>query len=144
VERPSRPIRDREAVEVAIRSVSVGGGGIIVPITLQAGYAALAAETVNLKHMLLFADGDDAEDMPRALPLTVAAKAKGITTSVVALGNGHDVQDLETMSKLGGGRFYLIEDASRLPAVFAQETVLAARSSIVEEPFMSGSVSRRQ
>ncbi|MEO6599849.1 MAG: hypothetical protein ABIQ16_08265, partial [Polyangiaceae bacterium] len=39
------------------------------------------------------------------------------------------------MSKLGDGRFYLIEDASRLPAVFAQETILAARSSINELSF---------
>jgi Ca-activated chloride channel homolog len=39
------------------------------------------------------------------------------------------------MSRLGGGRFYLIEDATRLPSVFAQETVLAARSAINELAF---------
>ncbi len=63
------------------------------------------------------------------------AKARGITTSVVALGRGSDVAALEHTSKLGGGRFYLIEDASRLPAVFAQETILASRSSINEVTF---------
>ncbi|HYQ18337.1 MAG TPA: hypothetical protein VEQ58_21325, partial [Polyangiaceae bacterium] len=50
-------------------------------------------------------------------------------------GRGPDVPDLEHMSKLGDGRFYLIEDATRLPAVFAQETVLAARSAINEVTF---------
>ena len=42
------------------------------------------------------------------------------------------------LSRLGSGRFYLIEDANRLPAVFAQETILAARSAIVEKDFQVG------
>jgi hypothetical protein len=63
------------------------------------------------------------------------ALRRGITTSVVALGKGSDVAELEQLSRRGGGRFYLIEDATRLPAVFAQETILAARSAIVEKDF---------
>ena len=49
------------------------------------------------------------------------------------------------MSRLGDGRFYLIEDASRLPAVFAQETVFAAKSSINEVVFnaAAGAPARR-
>jgi hypothetical protein len=54
---------------------------------------------------------------------------------VVALGRGSDVPALERMSQLGGGRFYLIEDATRLPAVFAQETILASKSAINEVAF---------
>lgn len=129
------PVGDFASVDKAIRSMPVGGGGIIVPITLEEGYAALRADPVNIKHLLLLADGDDAEQMAPAKPLTAAAKTDNITTSVVALGQGHDVADLEELSRLGGGRFYLIEDASRLPAVFAQETILAARSALVEDPF---------
>ena len=136
---PLGPVTDQSAIEHAIRAVEVGGGGIIVPITLEAGYAALDGKSgdrkVNLKHLLLFADGDDAEEMKPALLLAAPARARGITTSVVALGLGKDTADLEQLSKLGGGRFYLIEDAARLPSVFAQETILAARSSIVEERF---------
>ncbi|MES1189104.1 MAG: VWA domain-containing protein [Myxococcales bacterium] len=132
---PLGEIKDREAMAKAMRAVGVGGGGIYVDTSLQAGYAALAKETVQLKHLLLFADGSDAEERTRAFSLVSGAKARGITTSVVALGNGSDVPDLERMSKLGDGRFYLIEDATRLPAVFAQETVLAARSAINEVPF---------
>lgn len=136
---PLGPITDPAKIERAIRSATVGGGGIIVPITLQEGYAALDAlkgeKKVNLKHLLLFADGGDAEEIEHALPLAGPAKAHGITTSVVALGAGKDVAQLEELSRIGGGRFYLIEDASRLPAVFAQETILAARSALSEEPF---------
>jgi uncharacterized membrane protein len=132
---PLGEIKDREALAKAVRGVGVGGGGIYIDLSLQTAYAALAKETVQLKHLLLFADGSDAEERTKATALVSNAKSRGITTSVVALGKGPDVPDLERMSKLGGGRFYLIEDATRLPAVFAQETVLAARSSINEVPF---------
>jgi uncharacterized membrane protein len=132
---PLSPVVNPEEIGRAIRSMPVGGGGILVPITLTEGYAALRRERTNIKHLLLFADGSDAEQMDEAKPLTVAAQSDGITTSVVALGQGQDVPALEEMSRLGKGRFYLIEDAARLPAVFAQETILAARSALYEEPF---------
>jgi uncharacterized membrane protein len=128
-------ITDKAAVDKAIRGVGVGGGGIFVDITLDAGYAALDKVTVNLKHMLLFADGSDAEKMTGCRAKVEAAFRRGTTTSVVALGNGSDVPELELLSRIGNGRFYLIEDASRLPAVFAQETILASRSAIVEKDF---------
>ncbi len=132
---PLGPVVDKEAIDRAIRAVGVGGGGIYVDITLDAGYAALDKEKVNLKHMLLFADGSDAEQMTGCRAKVADALRRGITTSVVALGDGSDVPELEMLSRIGTGRFYLIEDAERLPAVFAQETILAARSAIVEKPF---------
>jgi Ca-activated chloride channel homolog len=139
---PLGEIRDRDKMEKRVRAVGVGGGGIFVDLSLQTGYGALAKESVQLKHLLLFADGSDAEERSRAFGLVSTARTRGITTSVVALGNGPDVPDLERMSKLGDGRFYLIEDATRLPAVFAQETVLAARSSINEVPFRPEAISQ--
>jgi Ca-activated chloride channel homolog len=132
---PLGPVTDRAAIAKSIRAVGVGGGGIYVDLTLTTAYEALARERVQLKHLLLFSDGDDAEERAMAFRLVSSAKAKGVTTSVVALGQGSDVADLEQMSRLGGGRFYLIEDATRLPAVFAQETVLASRSAINEVTF---------
>jgi uncharacterized membrane protein len=133
---PLAPVTDKDAIDRAIRAVGVGGGGIFVDITLDAGYAALDRQSVNLKHMLLFADGADAERMGPGVEASVAgALRRGITTSVVALGQGSDVPELEKLSRLGNGRFYLVEDAARLPSVFAQETILASRSSIVEKPF---------
>jgi uncharacterized membrane protein len=133
---PLAPVVDKLAIDKAIRSVGPGGGGIIVPITLEAGYKALDAEKVNLKHMLLLADGSDAEDLGPAVRAMISdALRKGITTSIVAIGNGSDVPELEICSRLGNGRFYLIEDAQRLPAVFTQETILAARSALVEKAF---------
>ena len=135
---PLAPVTDKAAIAKAIRAVGPGGGGIYVDLALKAGYAKLDLEKVNLKHVLLFSDGGDAEQLPGCRTLVSNAKRRGITTSVVALGKGSDVPELETLSKLGDGRFYLIEDARRLPVVFTQETILAARSAMNEVDFKAG------
>jgi len=132
---PVGPVDEPEAIGARVRSVSVGGGGIYTDLALNAGYEALASEHVNLKHLLLFADGNDAEQIAGCRAIVHEASSHGITTSVISLGTGHDSPELEALSKEGGGRFYLIDDATKLPAVFTQETILAAKSAIHEDPF---------
>ncbi|WP_394828412.1 VWA domain-containing protein [Pendulispora albinea] len=135
---PVSPVTDVEGIAKKIQAVSVGGGGIYTDIALKAGYEALQSEQVNLKHLLLFADGDDAERLAGCRALTKTAMDHGITTSVISLGRGNDTAELEVLSKIGGGRFYLIDDASKLPAVFSQETILASKGAIKETPFHAG------
>lgn len=132
---PMAPVNDATKIGATIRAVQVSGGGIYTDIALKAGYSALERESVNLKHMLLFADGSDAEQITGCRALVKAAFDRGMTTSVISLGRGSDSPELEVLSKIGGGRFYLIEDATKLPAVFTQETILAARSSLHEVDF---------
>jgi Ca-activated chloride channel homolog len=133
---PLGPVTNPKAIGAKIRSVGVGGGGIYVDLALDEAYAALARERVNLKHVLLFADGSDAERMAGCRTKVGDAFKRGITTSVVALGKGSDVPELEVLARVGGGRFYLIEDATRLPSVFTQETIIAAKSSVHEVDFV--------
>ncbi len=133
---PLALVKDKAAIERAIRSVGPGGGGIYVDVALQEAYGALRKVNVNLKHVILFADGSDAERItPKVQTWVSNALTGGITTSCVSLGRGHHSGLLEDLSRRGGGRFYMVDDASRLPAVFAQETVLASRSSLAERPF---------
>jgi uncharacterized membrane protein len=132
---PIGPVGDHAVVSKRIRDVGVGGGGIFIDLSLEAGYKALAKEHEGLRHLLLFADGADAEQREQAPVLVRRAASLGITTSVISLGEGVDTEALAQMAKIGGGRFYLITDARKLPAVFAQETILAARSSVREEDF---------
>jgi uncharacterized membrane protein len=137
---PMSPVNDPHAIGEAIRSVSVGGGGIYTDLALRAGYESLIRESVNLKHLLLFADGSDAEQIVGCREIVKEAYDRGMTTSVISLGRGSDSPELEVLSKVGGGRFYLIEDATKLPAVFTQETILAARSALHEVPFRASPV----
>lgn len=141
---PLAALDDKAAIEAAIRRVAPGGGGIFIDLAISAAHQALARENVQLKHLLLFSDGNDAEERSRAFTLVSQGKRAGITTSVVALGTGSDVAALSRMAELGGGRFYLIEDATRLPAVFAQETILATRSALNEVPFVPRAASASQ
>lgn len=132
---PLAALTDKTDLARRVRSVGPGGGGIYVDRALEVAYAALDRESVEQKHVLLFSDGDDAEERQAAPSLARAARTRGITTSVVALGRGQDTAGLEKLSREGEGRFYLIEDAARLPAVFAEETTIAAGSAYREEPF---------
>jgi uncharacterized membrane protein len=132
---PLAPVVDHAEITRKIRAVKVGGGGILVDLAMDEGYKALDREKSNLKHFLLFADGGDAEQMGGCRARVTSALARGITTSVVSLGRGSDTPELEVLAKLGNGRFYLVEDASRLPAIFTQETILASRSAIHETDF---------
>lgn len=132
---PLSPVTDAGDLGRRIRAVDVGGGGIYTHLALEAAYRSIGAEVSNLKHVLLFADGDDAEELGGCRALVQDARNRGVTTSVISLGRGHDSAELEVLSKLGSGRFYLIDDAGRLPAVFAQETILASKASIREEAF---------
>jgi len=132
---PLGPLGDKAELGRRVRAVGPGGGGIYVDRALETAYAALDREQVEQKHVLLFADGDDAEERRRAPALAQAARRKNVTTSVVALGRGQDTAGLEALSREGEGRFYLVEDATRLPAVFAEETTIAAGSALSEEPF---------
>jgi len=63
-------------------------------------------------------------------------RANKITTSVVAIGNGKDVEFLKQLAAAGGGRFYLADKASKLPAITTQDTALMARSAIEEGAFI--------
>ena len=134
---PLGPVRSPSRPE-AIRAVGPGRRRHLRRSHAAAAYAALAKENVNLKHLLLFADGADAENAPR---LRAGERRQGARhhhqrgLAGPRTGRGR----AGAHEQAGDGRFYLIEDATRLPAVFAQETVLAARSSINEVAFRRGS-----
>ncbi|MBX3249294.1 MAG: VWA domain-containing protein [Myxococcales bacterium] len=135
---PMVSVSDPNAIAARCRAAQPGGGGIYVNITMREAYAALRAERTQLKHFLLFSDGMDSEEMGGTREMVTAALRDRITTSVVSMGAGHDTPELEHLSRLGGGRFYIVDDMTELPRIFTQETVEASRAALVEEPFRPG------
>lgn len=127
-------VDDPATIAAAIRRGPQGGGGILVDVALRESYAALRAEQTQLKHLLLFSDGSDSENMAGMRAVVEDALRDNITTSVVSMGRGPDTPELEVLSRLGEGRFYIVEDMTSLPRIFTQETIEASRSAIVEEP----------
>jgi Ca-activated chloride channel family protein len=132
---PMTAVTQPSALAVPIRAAQPGGGGIYVDVALEASFGVLRAQQTQLKHLLLFSDGSDSEEMSRARALVTAAARDGITTSIVSMGRGADSPELEVLSRLGGGRFYIVDDMTELPRIFTQETIAASRSAVVEEAF---------
>lgn len=126
---------EREQVIRRIRAIGAGGGGIYVRTGLQAAAAALADSPNEVKHIILLADGADAEEQEGAAGVVAELTAQGVTLSVVAIGAGPDVPFLRGLAELGGGRFHFTDRAANLPQIFTQETTQIQRSYLIEERF---------
>ena len=92
---------ERETAVRQIRQIGAGGGGIYVRTGLQAAADALAQSSNEVKHVILLADGADAEEKEGAPELIRELVASGATVSTVSIGNGPDVSWLQQMAELG-------------------------------------------
>jgi len=129
--------RRDEVIDQVVR-LQAGGGGIYVRESLQEALRYLADSDRPVRHIILLADGSDSEHQQGVRELVegeMAAEGVNITLSTVAIGAGLDLRFLEEIATLGNGRYYFTDRAANLPVIFAEETQLAKRSYIVEEPF---------
>ena len=111
------------------------GGGTNIYSGLEPAVRVLKTATAKNKHIILLTDGQDSEGVEYKAILDEANKA-GITISTVGLGEDVNTEFLAGIAKSGNGRYTFINDPSNLPKIFAKEAHLAARSYIVEEPFV--------
>ena len=123
---------DREEINRRISRIIAGGETNIYP-ALEEAYSALIDVDAEVKHVILLSDG-------RSLPedfeeLVLRMNEETITVSSVAVGNGADRELLANISTWGSGRTYFMEDANRVPQVFADEAELATQGTLREEPF---------
>lgn len=138
---PLGRVADRALTADRVLGIQAGGGGIYVTTALVAVYRALRGVDARIKHVILFSDASDAEEKSaggfEALDLAGAMLAQRITVSVVALGGegDRDTEFLRVLAERGGGRFYLTSDALSLPRIFAEESLRATRSNLVETAF---------
>ena len=127
--------RREEVIDRVVR-LQAGGGGIYVRESLQAALGYLAGSDRTVRHIILLADGSDSEHQEGVRELVKEQiAARNITLSTVAIGAGQDLRFLEEIAALGNGRYHFTDRAANLPVIFAQETQLAMRSYVVEEPF---------
>lgn len=144
---PDNPIgpvvaSERETAVSRIRQIGAGGGGIYVRTGLQAAADALAQSNNEVKHVILLADGADAEEKEGAPELIEQLVADGATVSTVSIGRGPDTPWLQQMAELGNGRFHFTDRAANLPQIFTQETTAIQRNYLVEERFFGEQVGR--
>lgn len=133
-------VESPERIAAASRRATAGGGGIYVDVALDHAYALLTRETTQLRHLILFSDGADSEQIAGCRARVARAYGERITTTVVSMGNGPDTRELEALAGLGHGRFYIVEDMTQLPRIFTQETVEASRAGVAEKTFVAARV----
>ncbi len=95
--------------------------------------ADLQKSTANLKHLIVFSDGDP--NAPTAQLMADIVKHK-ITVSTVMIGGHVQPTTMMNMAELGHGRFYDVKSAAQLPKIFIKEASIILKSAIVEETFV--------
>ncbi|MEO7932327.1 MAG: VWA domain-containing protein [Chthoniobacterales bacterium] len=120
-----------------VRRIASGGGGICVPTGLKAAREELHKTQAGQRHVVVFADANDAtQELGNYQALIADMVKEGITISVIGMGSPTDSggKFLEEVATLGKGRVFFNADPNELPALFAQETVAVARSAFLEDP----------
>jgi len=119
-----------------ILRINAQGGGIFVYNGLIAAASMLAEAKPQNRHIILFADAADSEQPGKYRELLKECEKANITVSVVGLGTAGDVDAafLRDVAKRGNGRCFFTRNAQQLPRLFAQDTLIVARSSFLEEP----------
>ena len=116
-----------------ISRIDAGGGTTMYP-AMEMAYELLMAASAKLKHVIILTDGISSSGDFEGLAQTMAS-AK-ITVSTVAIGEGSATDLLESIARTGKGRYYLTNDPSQVPQIFAKETITASKSAIDEQPFV--------
>jgi uncharacterized membrane protein len=96
------------------------------------GYEGLKESNANLKHMIVFSDGDPG---PPEDELMAKMREARITVSTVLISGHAGPQTMIDIANKGNGRFYDVNNAGMLPQIFVKETAVILKSAIFEEPF---------
>ena len=118
-----------------IARVESGGGTSMYP-AMEMSFEILNSTSAKLKHVIMLTDGiSNSGDFEGMAQQMVSAK---MTVSTVAVGGdgSTDTELLESIARIGKGRYYLAEDPAQVPQIFAKETVTASKSAIDEQPFV--------
>ena len=129
---PFQQVNDGQAMIAMTNTIRSGGG-----TDIMAGMKLVARDIIDepsqLKHLILLTDGG--ANSTGLVELTEALHEEhGVTLSAIAIGRSPGAF-LEPMAEAGQGNYYRVANVEEIPLIFAQETVLASRSYIVEETF---------
>lgn len=114
---------------LGIRSM---GGGIFVEQGLLAALRELKKSKSPIRHIILFADADDAEEPGDYQDYLETAAKAGITVSVIGLGreSDSDAELLKGIAEAGGGECWFESNAEEIPRLFMQDTFITARTAM--------------
>ncbi len=95
-------------------------------------YDGLKKSTANLKHMIVFSDGDPGAPSEELMKSITGSR---ITVSAVLISGHQGPETMQWIADRGRGRFYNVQNAGQLPQIFIKEAAVILKSAIFEEPF---------
>src|SRR5499426_1580063 len=127
---------DAKSVRNRILRVDSGGGGIFIFVALSEAADMLLKAQAGTRHIILFADAADSEEPGKYRELLQQCEQSGVTVSVIGLGKptDSDAELLRDIAKRGNGQIFFTENAEELPRLFAQDTIIVARSMFLDQP----------
>ena len=99
---------------------------------MSLAHVGLKNSSANLKHMILFSDGDPGAPSAQLMQSIVGDK---ITVSTVLIAGHAGPDTMMWSADHGHGRFYNVNNAGQLPQIFIKEAAVILKSAIFEEPF---------
>ncbi len=130
---PFQQVNDAQAL-IAMSNTIRSGGGTDILAGMRLVARDIIEEPSQLKHLILLTDGG--ANSSGLVELSERLNAEhNVTLSAIAIGRSPGAF-LEPMAEAGQGNYYRVENVEQIPLIFAQETVLASRSYIVEESFV--------
>ena len=91
----------------------------------------MAEQPARVKHLIVLSDGLS-EGKADFAGLLARMNEEKITVSTVAFGYDADRELLESIAKAGQGQHYYTSDINNVPRIFTSETMVVARSLVVE------------
>jgi uncharacterized membrane protein len=128
---PLTKVGNKKAAATAIAGMNQGDMGSFEGCVKMA-QAALKSSTANLKHIIVFSDGDPAAPSLATMQAIVGDR---ITLSTVLISGHSGPETMIQMAEQGKGRFYNVTSPNMLPQIFLKETAVILKSAIYEEPF---------
>jgi uncharacterized membrane protein len=128
---PLQKVGNKRDLAAQIAGMNQGDLGSFQGILEQA-HDALKKSTSNLKHIIVFSDGDPG---PPSGDLMKAIVGDRITLSTILISGHVGPETMVAMADAGKGRFYNVTSPSDLPQVFIKESAVILKSAIYEEPF---------
>lgn len=126
-------VGNKSAMRTAIAGMNQGDLSSFQGVMSDAN-DALKQSTANLKHMIVFSDGDPGAPSQELMNDIVANR---ITVTTVLISGHFGPETMEWIAFQGRGRFYNVDQSGvgNLPQIFVKEAAVILKSAIFEEPF---------
>src|SRR5256885_1528667 len=99
---------------------------------LEMSHEGLQKSHANLKHIIVFSDGDPS---PPSAALMQEIVSDRITVSTVLISGHSPPNTMMFMATEGKGHFYNVSNPNELPQIFIKETAVILKSPINKDPF---------